>query len=381
MDRPLVISPNLLRVFLRALGVLAVAFLGIAMILKVSAVKAVPAGAVADVQDEPVQPRVKAAVDKALEWLAKNQQPDGNWSHGNQGGTTAVPSLAVMAFLARGHVPGQGPYGEVLNKAIDYVLSCQNADGPKKGLLAGEDGNSVMYEHGISTVMLSEVAGMVDDARRDRIDSAISLAAQLIIDAQRPNGNQKDENARGGWRYSPQSADSDISCTGWQLMALRGAANCGAVVPRSVLDDGLAYVKRCGVASGGFSYQAHSGGANQARTGTGILSTILIGGDKNAPEVQKAGDFLMQNPPLQNVEFYFYAVYYDSQALNQLGGKYWQQVYPKLVDHLLTHQQPDGTFRGGGSQEDNAGSAYCTSMSVLALCVPFRYLPLYQADK
>ena len=97
----------------------------------------------------------------------------------------------------------------------------------------------------------------------------------------------------------------------------------------------------------------------------------------------KAGDWLIANPPDHTIEFYFYAVYYDSQALNQLGGKYWADVYPKLVNHLLQLQQDDGTFRarGSGGQEEEAGKAYRTSMSVLALCVPFRYLPLYQADK
>jgi prenyltransferase beta subunit len=349
-----------------------------------STLHSAPVADQSDNHDEPVEPRVKIAVDKSLEWLAQNQQPTGSWAHGKEAGTTAVPSLAVLAFLARGHIPGQGPYGDAINKAIDFVLDSQTTDGPKKGLLAREDGNAVMYEHGISTVMLTEVYGMVDDARRARIDKALALSVQVIIDAQHPNGNQKNDNDRGGWRYSPTSADADISCTGWQLMALRGAANCGAVVPKKTLADGLAYVKRCSVDSGGFAYQPH-GGPNQARTGTGILSMILIGGSKDAPEVVKAGDYLMQNPPSRNVEFNFYAMYYDSQALNQLGGKYWQVVYPKLVDHLLSLQGEEGIFGGkgksGGGQEDSAGDAYRTSMSVLALCVPFRYLPLYQADK
>lgn len=343
--------------------------------------RAAPISDASDVQDEPVQPKVKEAVDKALGWLAQNQRPDGTWAHGGAAGSTAVPSLAVMAFLARGHVPGQGPYGQVINKAIDYVVDSQSTDGRKKGLLAREDGNAVMYEHGIATVMLSEVIGMVDDARRARIEHALALAVQVIIDAQHPEGRTKSENDRGGWRYTPAAYDSDISCTGWQLMALRGAANSGAVVPRHVLDEGLAYVKRCAVDSGGFAYQPH-GGPNQARTGTGILSTILIGGDKNVPEVQKAADYLLANPPDQHVEFYYYAVYYDSQALNQLGGKYWQVVYPRLVDHLLSLKQENGTFAPeGGGQEADAGDAYRTSMACLALCVPFRYLPLYQADK
>lgn len=332
----------------------------------------------ADAQDEPVSPRVRDAVDKALVWLKDNQKPDGTWDHGGAAGTTAVPSLAVMAFLARGQVPGQGPYGEVINKAIDYVVDSQRDN----GLLSRQESNAVMYEHGISTVMLAEVEGMVDDARRARIDRALAKAVQVIIDAQRPDGNNKNSNDRGGWRYTPRSTDSDISCTGWQLMALRGAANCGASVPKEVLDEGLAYIHRCRVESGGFAYQPH-GGPNQARTGTGILSTILLGGNRNSPDVTRAADYLAANPPDRDVEFYFYAVYYDSQALNQLGGKYWQTVYPKLVDHLLTLQQDDGAFRfgGGSGQENDAGPAYRTSMAVLALCVPYRYLPLYQADK
>ena len=338
-----------------------------------------PRALAADVEDAPVPSKVRDAVDKALAWMKENQKPDGTWPQGGAAGSTAVPSLAALAFLSRGHVPGQGPYGDVIDKAIDFVLDSQK----DSGVLARDDSNAIMYEHGISTVMLSEVYGMVDDARRARIERALAKAVQVIIDAQQPEGHPKDDNNRGGWRYQPKSADSDISCTGWQLMALRGAANSGATVPKSVLDEGLAYVKRCNVETGGFAYQAHGNPANQARTGTGILSTILIGGDKNVSEVQKAADFLLANPPDHDVEFYFYSIYYDSQALNQLGGKYWQQVYPKLVDHLLSLQQDNGAFRfgGGSGQEAEAGEAYRSSMAVLALCVPYRYLPLYQADK
>jgi hypothetical protein len=120
------------------------------------------------------------------------------------------------------------------------------------------------------------------------------------------------------------------------------------------------------------------GPANQARTGTGVLSMELLG-QHHTPEALRGGDFLLANPPDNpNQEFYFYAVYYCSQALNQLGGKYWTEVYPKLRDTLLKQQDPKGNWPGGGGQEAEAGDAYRTSMAVLALCVPYRYLPLYQ---
>lgn len=327
-------------------------------------------------QNEPVPPQVQDGVDRALAYLARIQQPDGTWPQGGSS-KTAVPSLTIMAFLARGHVPGQGPYGELLNKSIDFVLAQQQ----ENGVIAGTAGGQNMYEHGISTVMLSEVYGMVDDARRQRIGRALGKSVKLILDAQRPNNQPKAMPYTGGWRYTPQSPDADLSCTGWQLMALRGAANCGAAVPKSALDAGVDYVKRSAFPGGGFGYQPGSG-PNQARTGTGILAMALLGqhtADHPAAEVIAAGDWLLANPPNNAAqEFFFYSVYYNAQALNQLGGKYWDTVYPKLRDALLAAQTPQGPWPGGAGEEANAGEAYRTSMAVLALCVPYRYLPLYQ---
>src|SRR5207237_4785128 len=117
-----------------------------------------------------------------------------------------------------------------------------------------------------------EAYGMVDDARRPKLQAAIAKAAKVILDAQKiPKGAHE-----GGWRYTMTAADADISVTGWQLMALRGAANCGASVPKESLAKGVAYVRRLAANGGGFGYQ-NGGGANRARTGTGILSLELLG--------------------------------------------------------------------------------------------------------
>lgn len=350
--------------------------LGLASVLA-SLVFSAPARAAED--DEVVPPKVQAAVDKALKWMGANQKPDGTWP-GTQNNSTAVPSLAVMAFMSRGHVPGQGQYGEVLNRSIDYVIESQQDDGL---LSKHKNGNAVMYEHGISAAMLSEAFGMVDDTRKRKIEKALAKAVQLIIEAQRV---QKDQKNTGGWRYQKSSRDSDISVSGWQLMALRGAANCGATVPKENLVAGREYMRRCSVPIpegvkdpvGGFAYMPGQG-PNAPRTGTGILAIELLG-EHGTREAKAGGEFLLKNMPESvHSEYYYYAVYYVSQALYQLGDKYWETGYPKMRDALLAAQTDSGVWAAGNNNsEEAAGPAYRTSMAVLALCVPYRYLPLYQ---
>ena len=50
----------------------------------------------------------------------------------------------------------------------------------------------------------------------------------------------------------------------------------------------------------------------------------------------------------------------------------------EMGDALLAAQSEKGYWSQGVGQEQEAGEAYRTSMAVLALCVPYRYLPLYQ---
>jgi len=320
---------------------------------------AVPASA----DDQAVPVRVQVAVDRGLEWLAAHQNANGSFST-----HTAVTSLAVLAFLARGHVPGQGPYGDRINRAVDHILVSQRPN----GVLSNSPDSQPMYDHGISTVMLCECYGMVDEARRKKIDAAIARAVRLILDAQRV---PKSNNESGGWRYRPDSTDSDISVTGWQLMALRAAANNGAAVPKNALDDGVAYLRKRANPSGGFSYQ-FTGDPNNARTGTGVLALTLLG-QPDSREAQAGGEYLVRTPLKADDDFFYYAVYYCSQAANQLGGKYWTGIYPPIQETLIATQKQNGSWIAARS-EIQGGDAYATAMAVLALAIPYRSLPIYQ---
>ena len=319
-----------------------------------------------------------AAVDRALAFLAKTQQKNGCWStnpsdlsprNGN-----AIASLCLMAFLAKGHTPGVGPYGDVLNRGIDFVLGSQKPNGL---LTTGMEANGPMYSHCTSTLMLSEVSGMVDPARQRKIDQVLPKAIKVILSAQQiPKG----PNDAGGWRYQIDSRDSDISCTGWALMALRSVRNNGATVPKEVIDRGIAYVlKNHRFDDGGFSYQPN-GTSGWGRTGTAVLCLELCGHHRDRPALM-GGEWILRHLPRAygQGEYFGYAMYYCSQATFQLGDEYWETFATRMYEILLNSQQADGSWASaGGGEGEGGGRFYPTAMAVLALSVPYRQLPIYQ---
>ena len=142
------------------------------MIRKLTVASAIACGSVAfapigSAQDAPrsatnnalpdeMTPELNAAVDEGLAWLATRQQPDGSFLGGRFGKNVAIASVAALAFMADGHLPGRGEYGEVVERALDFVLSAS----AENGLIAAEAAHGPMYGHGFATLFLGEIEGM-----------------------------------------------------------------------------------------------------------------------------------------------------------------------------------------------------------------------------
>ncbi len=319
----------------------------------------------------PASPAADRSMKKGLDYLKSAQKGDGAWESGGFGRATSVTSLAVMAFLAAGHVPGEpGPYRETVERGIRYVLAHQRAD----GMLVSNTSHGPMYCHGISTLMLAEVVGMTTDPDlAEQARQALTKAVKLILMAQ--NIPKNPDNA-GGWRYQPTSHDSDISVTGWQVMSLRAARSAGCAVPAENIDRAVAYLKRCAVPGGGFAYQPGQS-PNNPRTGTGVLA-LEICGEHLTPEALAGAEYLTAHPPRWSSPYFFYEVYYGPLAMFQMGDKSFLSYYPKLVQILLDHQERDGSWLSGDGNDRSGGRTYCTAMAILALAVEYRYLPIYQ---
>ncbi len=273
-----------------------------------------------------------------------------------------------MAFLSKGHTPGQGIYSKNLDLCIQYILGSQQSNGL---LNKGRSGNGVMYAHNISTLFLSECSGMVDPQTQDKLDQVLSRATRLILSSQ---AVKKPKQHQGGWRYKPDSRDSDLSCSGWALMALRSAKLNGAPVPDAAIKSSIEYVLRNNdKKSGGFGYSGPSG--SNTLTGCGLLC-LELSGYHGTELTYRAGDFILQShQKIIGSGHEIYANYYNAQAMFQLGGKYWEKYAAWMYPHYISTQAANGSWPA------KISPIYGTSMIVLSFSVPYRQLPIYQRDE
>jgi hypothetical protein len=258
--------------------------------------------------------------------------------------------------MLKGHFPGKGQYGEALDKGIQSLIRRAQEGGGYMGVN--------MYEHGLATLALSEAWGMSD---RKEIRDTLKRAVEVILRAQSPTG---------GWRYQPRPQDADISVTVMQIVALASAREAGIHVPTTVIEKALKYVQGLQVkTSGGFGYT----GPQQpefARSAAGVMA-LLMCGERDSRAVLLGLEYLRKYPDskFNEAKFFLYGHYYAIQAMYQAGESYYQEWYPKIRDSLLAKQSSDGSWSASGEEGD---PSFGTSMAILILGVPYRYLPIYQ---
>ena len=337
--------------------------------LVVLALGATSAHAELDPVFAPFREATDEAVNKGLDYLSEKQTHEGFFL-GQRGRTTGVVALAGMAYLSQGHTPGQGPYGENINRCVDYLLGAQRAD----GMLVRNAGEGRMYSHSIATLFLSEVSGMITTERQEKLAEVLPPAVRLILKAQ--DARKNEERHKGGWRYQPDAKDSDLSCSGWALMALRSVKLNGAPVPDEAIDRAVEYIYRNhDERAGKFGYQ-NASSHSLTLTGMALLCLELCG-QHGEPATFKAGDYVLKSmTQLPSQDFATYGNYYNAQGCFQLGGDYWQSYAEWMYGHFLKEQKEDGSWEGR-----REGTLYNTCMVVLGLSVPYRQLPIYQRDE
>ncbi len=313
---------------------------------------------------------VREMYDRGLQYLATTQSENGDWpkSGGEQG--PGVTGLSLMVFLASGEDPNFGLYSNHVRRAARNIISGQSAS-------TGFFGHS-MYHHGFAMLGLAEAYGAVDDRTlwpegkgKDQrsIGAALELAVRAAITSQK-------KNSTGAWRYSPDSTDADTSVAGSILVGLLAARNAGIEVPDESIDKAVSYFTKMTAASGQVAYSGGLGGFDEsmARISIGTL-VYAVARRKDLPQYKATLGYLTQrveqpgSPGHGGVE---YQRYYQAQALFQGDVEAWQKWNKLLIRQLKSTQQADGSFNG------SYGAGLSTSMSLLALALNYRFLPIYE---
>ena len=305
-----------------------------------------------------ITPDLRKSVESGLKYLASTQTEDGSFGSTRYGKNVGISSLACLAFMADGHVPGRGKYGDVVEKGLKFVLDSAS----ETGLISADVSHGPMYGHGFATLFLGEIYGMTGDKR---VRETLVKAVRLIVNSQ---------NDEGGWRYRPEPADADVSVTICQVMALRSAREAGLSVPKETIDRAVKYVRQCQNSDGGFKYMLSSGGSAFPRSAAGVAA-LYYAGVYQDDALQKGLEYVMLYRHQMNnyaVGHFYYGHYYAVQATYLAGGQYWKQWFPAIRRELLLRQDSEGKWA------DAHGESYGTAMALIILQMPQRYLPIFQ---
>ena len=354
--------------------------------------------------------QVDKSVRRGLQWLVTQQRKDGSFKT-HERAQPAVTSFCVMAFLAQGESPADGQYQQQLAKAVDFIIDQQKPngliarvgpdavpiprdwytiEGPENSNIPNRIAVTSVYNHAISALALSEAYGQCNSEQAKKMAPVIEKAIAATLEMQRWGG-KKSKN-KGGWRYltKRREGDSDLSVSGWQLMFLRSARNAGFDVPTESIDKAVNYIEKCYWKDRNRQVHIYMAGnrdkVTRSMAGAGILA-MAHAGKHNSTQAIASGDCLLKYdfskydsekaPYGRRPDRYHYGAVLCTQGMYQLGGKYWEQFFPKLANAFLANQKEDGSWLTGG-QDKPYGSCYSTSLSILSLSVPNQMLPIFQ---
>lgn len=312
-------------------------------------------------------PEVETIYERGLDWLIQNQTEEGGWRDGQSG--AGVDGICLMAFLASGEDPNFGRYAPNIRRAIRAMIASQDAD-------TGYLPNS-MYHHGFAMLALSEAYGAVDDsliwqgnggggknnATRD-IGEALDLAIRCAVTSQ-------EKNRWGAWRYSPDATDADTSVAGAVLMGLLAARNAGMEVPDESIDKAIDYMRRSTGKNGFVAYSGGFGGMGESMNRSAI-ATLVHAVSKQTETWHYEATLKHLTDRLEQQEgghYLEYFRYYMAQALFQGDYEAWQKWNAATIRQMETAQAADGSI---------GGTPYQTGMSLLALGLNYRFLPIYE---
>ncbi len=307
------------------------------------------------------------AVGLALDWFARHQAKDGSWSaeHFDDGcgacdgkaevkADAAMTGMVLLCYLGAGHTHlDEGPYREVVGRALAWLVMRQTSDGDLRG---GE----TMYGQTVSTVALCEALAMTQDPGLTR---PAQRAVSFVL--ARAAGDQR-------------KSERDTSVLGWLVFTVESARRAGIDVPRATFDAAgkwLEFVTVPGM-PGRYTY-AKGGAASAAMTAEAMFVQQILGHKRDERMMEQSARFVVGTLPKWGEGAPTYSWYYATLALFQHQGEAWKKWNEALVRELLANQKSEGKMAGSWEPTDEwsrlGGRVYQTAVCTLSLEVYYRY--------
>jgi len=332
------------------------------------------------------------AVQKAIDFLRKNQAADGSFTAATGPAVTALVTTAVLES-------GRTADDPVVAKALKFLEGFIQPDG---GVYQPKSQHR-NYETCIAIQCLAA-------ANRDgRYDKQLKAADHFVKGLQWDEGEQRsiDDPNYGGAGYG-RSERPDLSNTSFLIDALKAAGNS----PQDeAMQRALIFVSRCQNLEsphnttkfaaknpdGGFYYTPAAGGTSQAgatpegglrsygsMTYAGLKSMIFAGVNSDDPRVKAAFNWIQQhysldeNPGMADAGLYYYyntfgkaleAMKID-QFIDSKGNKHdWRA---ELRDAVIKRQQADGSWLNKNARWMEGDPNLVTGYALLTLshCKP-----------
>ena len=332
--------------------------------------------------------KTESAVLRALRWLKKTQNENGSWT-ADKNYQEAITGLCLLAYLAHGETPTSEEFGVTVQKSMQYLSDCVNANALPKG-------NHYPYINGIVAYALAEAYGMT---KIPFLRPPMEAALQVIMDGQQSGG---------GFDYNyKQEARWDLSVAGWQYQAMKAGFVAGANVKdlSKGMEKGVSFIRNVSYKKPHsekerpFGY-ASPGGGSDGMQGAAVLCLQLLG-EGNCAEAKVGIDFIdkivnnskhpndsrvqwldsmWKTPGLHANPLYYW--YYCTQAMFHAGQRPWKDWNDHFSPMCISKQNPEGYWSSpGATKEHPIDKWYTTALCALSLQVYYRYLPTYKMPK
>src|SRR5690606_23422868 len=189
------------------------------------------------------------------------------------------------------------------------------------------------------------------------------------------------QDSLGGWRYDPGS-DSDLSVTGWFMMALQSGRMAGLEVPSPTLLKVAEFLDLVAHDNGArYAYQPGQG-PTPAMTAEGLLCRQYLGWPRYEPRLQEGVDYLLANR-IDRLDQNVYGWYYATQVLHHMEGDAWDTWNQDMRRIIPELKEGKGKERGSWSPTrvrwgGHGGRLFVTCLATYMHEVYCRHLPIYR---